>query len=155
MSDDMSFQISIPADNDGYILLQCEHCGEYFKLTVADCEDDGVLSIRCPGCGLISDSFITDDVMKLALAKTENYAMDAIFDAFKDLEKKTKNSFISISAGKKPVHKREDPIRTGIEAMEIAGFSCCKRTAKIKPILRITGCYCPFCGVKNYETEQN
>lgn len=150
-----NFEISIPSDDDGYILLQCAYCGDFFKLTVADCEDDGILNIHCPSCGLISDSFITDDVMKLALAKVENYAMDAIYDAFKDLERTNKKGSVSFEAGKKPAHKSEDPIHSGIQAMEIAGFSCCKRTAKIKPLLHITGCYCPFCGVKNYETEQN
>lgn len=149
----VNFEISIPSDNDGYILLQCAYCGEYFKLTVADCEDDGILSIHCPSCGLISDSYITEDVMKLAIAKAENYAMDAIYDAFKDMERKSKKDSISIKAGHKPAKRKEDPIRTGIEAMEISVFSCCKKTSKIKPLLRITGCYCPFCGVKNYETE--
>ena len=51
------------------------------------------------------------------------------------------------------MHESEDSIRSGIEAMEICNFPCCKRTAKIKPLLKMTGAYCPFCGVKNYEIE--
>lgn len=30
LSDTVNFEITIPSDNDGYILLQCEHCGEFF-----------------------------------------------------------------------------------------------------------------------------
>lgn len=59
----------------------------------------------------------------------------------------------STKAGKRPKHENEDPIRSGIEAMEICNFSCRKRTAKIKPLLKMTGAYCLFCGVKNYEIE--
>ena len=33
MSDEINMTISIPTDDDGYVLLQCEHCGTYFKAT--------------------------------------------------------------------------------------------------------------------------
>ena len=96
MSDDIKFEISIPADNDGYILLRCSHCGEFFKLTAKDCEDDGTLNIYCPSCGLISESYLTQDVIELAQTIASNYAMDMIYEAFKDMEKSTKkNSFVS------------------------------------------------------------
>ena len=45
MSDDFHMEISIPADNDGYILLQCPNCGTFFKATPSDIEDDGVLEL--------------------------------------------------------------------------------------------------------------
>jgi len=35
------------------------------------------------------------------------------------------------------MHESEDSIRSGIEAMEICNFPCCKRTAKIKPLLKM------------------
>lgn len=154
MSDDIKFEISIPADNDGYILLRCSHCGEYFKLTAKDCEDDGILNIYCPSCGLISESYLTQDVIELAQIIASNYAMDMIYEAFKDMEKSAKkNSFVSFKAGKRPRREAENPIKVGIEALEIADFECCRKTAKIKPLLKITGCCCPFCGVKNFEIK--
>lgn len=153
MSNDISFEISIPSDDDGFILLQCGHCGEFFKITVAESNNDDNLFIYCPSCGLVSDNYLTEDVIELAQKMVSNYAMNMIYDAFKDLERSTKNSFVSFKAGKRPRHEEERPIRTGIEAMEIAEFECCKKQAKIKPLLKITGCYCPFCGVKNYEVD--
>ena len=36
MSDEINMTISIPTDDDGYVLLQCEHCGTYFKATPSD-----------------------------------------------------------------------------------------------------------------------
>lgn len=116
MSDDISFEITIPSDDDGYILLQCERCGEYFKITAADTRDDKLLDIYCPCCGLVSENYITEDVAKLAQSIAQNYAMDLIYNAFKDLERKTKKDIIRFKAGKKPRHEDENPIRSGIEA---------------------------------------
>lgn len=153
MGSEVHFDIPIPSDDDGYVLLQCEHCGSFFKVCPSDVEDDCVLNIFCPSCGLISDNYLTNDVLELAGNMVENYANDLIYNAFKDLERKTKSNVITFTAGKKPRPKPENPIRAGIEAMEIASFPCCGRSAKIKPLLKMTGGYCPFCGVKNYEIE--
>lgn len=154
VSDEFHITISIPTDDEGYILLRCEHCGTFFKATPSDIEDDGVLHIFCPSCGLISDSYVTEDVIELARRIVENKVNDMIYDAFKDLERHNKrNSVVKFNTGKRPKHETEDPIRSGIDALEIASFPCCSRTAKIKPLLKMTGAYCPFCGVKNYETE--
>lgn len=153
MGDEIKFSISIPSDDDGYVLMQCEHCGTFFKACPNDIEDDSVLEIFCPSCGLISKSYVTDDVLKLASNMAENYVNDMIHDMFKDLERHSKHGLVRFKAGKKPRPKPENPIRSGIEALEIAKFPCCNRTAKIKPLLKMAGCYCPFCGVKNYEIE--
>ena len=96
---------------------------------------------------------VTEDVIELALAMTINRVSDVIYDNFKKMERQFKKGPITFKAGRRPKHEPENPIHSGIEAMEIATFSCCKRTAKVKPILKLTGCYCPFCGVKNYEIE--
>ena len=34
MSDEINMTIPIPTDDDGYVLLQCEQCGTYFKATL-------------------------------------------------------------------------------------------------------------------------
>ena len=67
--EDFRMEISIPADDEGYVLLQCPKCGEKFKLTPTDIESDEVEDIYCPLCGLTSESFWTDDVFELAQAK--------------------------------------------------------------------------------------
>lgn len=153
MDNEFSIEISIPTDDYGYILLQCSHCGTFFKSTPADLEDNRVLEIYCPSCGLTSDNYITEDVFELAVAMGHNKAMDMIYDEFKKMERQFKKDPVTFKAGKRPKHEPENPIRSGIEAFEITTFPCCNRTAKVKPILKITGCYCPFCGVKNYEVE--
>ncbi len=153
MGDEIVMTISIPTDDDGYVLLKCPTCGIYFKATPSDIKDDGVLEVFCPGCGLAGESYITEEVLELAMAMTENKAMDLIHQEFKKMERQFRKGPVTFKAGKRPKRKPEDPIHSGIEALEIAHFLCCKRTAKIKPILKMTGCYCPFCGVKNFEVE--
>ena len=145
MSDEFYMTISIPTDDEGYILLLCEHCGTFFKATPYDIEDDGVLRIFCPSCGLTSENYVTEDVIDLAMRMIKNTANDKLYAVFKKLERYNKrNSTIKFKAGKRIKHETEDPICSGIETLEVANFPCCKRTVKIKPLLKMTGAYCPF-----------
>lgn len=153
MDSDFSIKISIPTDDHGYILLQCSYCGTFFKLTPNDIEDDRILDIYCPSCGLISDDYFTEDVLELAVVIAQNKVMDNLYDKFNELGRQYKKGPVTFKAGKRPKPEPENPIRSGIDALVITNFPCCIRTAKIKPLLKITGCYCPFCGVKNYEIE--
>ena len=153
MSDNITFEISIPSDDDGYILQQCEHCGSFFKCTAKDLKDDEILNIYCPSCGLISDNYLTEDVIELANAKIENYVSDMIYDSFKKLEKSSSKSLVKFKAGKKPKQKTENPIRSGIDELIEKHYLCCNRSAKIKPILKLSGSYCPFCGVISFADE--
>ena len=153
MHEENEIRINIPCDADGYLLLRCERCGEFFKLKPSDIEDEGTIWIFCPCCGLTSENYFTSDVIELALTASRNYAYDYIYDAFKGLEKKTKNGIIRFKAGNKPRHEEERPIKSIIDAFEIISFACCKRSAKTRPGFKFTGGYCPFCGVKNYEIE--
>lgn len=153
VSDEMSFEINIPTDEDGYVLLKCPICGELFKLTPSDYRDDSVFAIYCPACGLAGDSYITEDVLELGLAMAENYANDLLLKEFKKLERKTKGSMISFKVTHTPKKKSEHPIMLTVEALDIKLYSCCKMKAKIKPILKMSGSYCPYCGVVDYGIE--
>ena len=140
--------ISIPTDNDGFVLLQCMLCGEFFKLRPKEVSADDVIEICCPCCGLKSPTYMTQDVVKLAITITENMVDEALYTAVKKLERKSRNSIVSFKAGKKPTKREEYPIRSGIENMEMVHYRCCDRDVRIKPIYRLCGSYCPFCGVR-------
>lgn len=141
-------EISIPADNDGFALLQCSLCGEFFKVRPDDYQADDVIEIWCPSCGLKADNYFTDDALDLAEKKVENYASELLYNEMKKWERQFKGSLISFKVDKKPQPREEYPIKYGIDALEIMKYSCCKRDAKIKPIYKICGSYCPFCGVR-------
>ena len=95
MSDEINMTIPIPTDDDGYVLLQCEQCGTYFKATPADLKDDGVLHIFCPSCGLISENYVTEDVLELAMKMATNAVNDMIYNEFKKMERKRKKGIIT------------------------------------------------------------
>ncbi|SDA24983.1 hypothetical protein SAMN02910447_02597 [Ruminococcus sp. YE71] len=147
MSDTVSFEISIPSDNDGYALLQCENCGEYFKCTPHDIESDEILNIYCPNCGLTSESYITNDVIQLANAMITNYIQDTLYDFSKKMERQfSHNKFVKYKAGRRPKKAYEPPIYSTIEDLVEYKYMCCARSAKISPLLKMSVCFCPFCG---------
>jgi hypothetical protein len=154
MSDTINLEISIPADDEGYILLQCSHCGSFFKITSEDLKDESVFNIYCPCCGLISDNYYTEDVIELAQTKVYNLAMDMIYDAFKDMERhNSSKSAVKFKAGNKPKHEHENPIRTRIDELKIMQYDCCHRSAKVSPLIQMSASYCPFCGVIHFGDE--
>ena len=143
--DDFYIDVSIPADDEGFVLLRCPKCGEYFKLSPDDIESDGVFDIYCPLCGLISENYLTDDVVELAQAKALNYLLGDFYHEMKKLERKSHNSIVKIKANK-PKKEEESLIMSTIDSMDIVDFECCKRQAKIRYLLNYCGCYCPYCG---------
>lgn len=145
--------MSIPSDNESFILLKCYYCGNYFKLQPKDINDEGILNIYCPSCGLVSDEYLTDDVLDLVNAKIYNEIANTIEKSFEQINSQLKGRTVALKLNAEPKYKYENQLWTGIDALEITTFSCCKKIAKIKPLLKFTGCYCPFCGVKNFETE--
>lgn len=147
MNDIVTFEIAIPSDNDGYVLLQCEYCGEYFKCAPHDMESDEILHIYCPSCGLISESYITEDVIRLANAMIENYIQDTLYDFSKKVERQfSHNKFVKYKAGRKPKKEYEPPVYSTIEDLVEYNYRCCDRSAKINPLLKMSVSFCPFCG---------
>lgn len=149
MDDTVNFQISIPADPDGFILLQCSLCGEYFKLTSSDIEDDSQIQIWCPNCGLVSENYLTDEVIELGMRTLKNHAADIINNAMKDLEKSLKGKHIKFEKSKALEKEPTDPLQSKVENLDVFNFECCHKSAKISPSLSFSGCYCPFCGEAN------
>ncbi len=108
MNDDFHMEITIPTDNDGYVLLKCPNCGTYFKATPSDIEDDGVLELFCPSCGLVGENYITEDILELAMAMVQNKAMDLIYEKFLKMERQFRNGPVKFKVGKRPKHEHEN-----------------------------------------------
>jgi predicted RNA-binding Zn-ribbon protein involved in translation (DUF1610 family) len=145
-----SIEISIPTDNSGYLLLQCPLCGELFKLLPKQAEDDAVLEIRCPGCGLVSDNYLTEDVVELAMAKAGNVFLDELHKEMRKLEMQTKNSLVQVKAGKQPQHDPEPILMPSIDALTEKACENCVRRMKIAPALLFSVYTCPYCGESEF-----
>ena len=152
MSEELVFKISVPTDEEGFVLLKCPLCGELFKLHPSDYRDDSVFEVYCPSCGLVSDNYVTDDVIELGMVMIENYANDLITKELKKIERKAKGN-ISFKVSKKSRRKPEQPIMLTIEALDKKVYPCCKKEVKLKQILKMSGSYCPYCGVIDYGFE--
>ena len=153
MGEEQSFTISIPADNEGYVLLKCPKCSELFKLRPFEFKQDSVFDIYCPCCGLVSDSYITEDVLELAQTMIGNYFSDMFDREIKKIERQTRNSMLQVKVKNKTRKKKEMPIMLTVETLDEKLYLCCKKTAKIKPIIKMSGSYCPYCGVIDYGIE--
>ncbi|BCJ99936.1 TFIIB-type zinc ribbon-containing protein [Anaerocolumna chitinilytica] len=146
-------EIRIPCDSEGFILLKCPICGALFKLDANVLDDDSIFDIYCPECGLVSDSYITEDVLELALIMAGNYLDDMMMNEFRKLERDTRNSPLKFKVTGNLQKEKEHPIKLTVEALERKVYRCCKKEAKIKPIIKMSGSYCPYCGVQDYGIE--
>ena len=146
--DDISFEIDIPADDEGYVLFRCPKCGEFFKIMPSDYYAEEIREIYCPLCGLVSENYLTNDVIELGLVMVKNHALNMIYDAFDQISKNTRNSCVKIKVNK-PRLTELNPLRSTVDSMNIHEFKCCKRTAKLRHSLSYCGSYCPFCGGRN------
>ncbi|WP_377482166.1 MAG: hypothetical protein P2A85_29155 (plasmid) [Microcoleus anatoxicus] len=147
---DVSFQITVPSDNDGFITLQCPFCDDRFKLTVEDFQREDIIEIFCPYCGLRHQhsQFLRDEVIEQAQIIASNYAKSLLNQWVKDLEKSTKrNKFVNFKAGKLPKLETEK-ILFEQEELETTTLVCCLVTVKTRPLNKVIGVYCPCCGVK-------
>ncbi len=153
MSDNLNMEISIPSDSDGFILLQCPLCSEYFKLTAQDINAEDVLGIWCPNCGMRSENYLSEEIIKLATVMCKNKVEDMLYREMKKLEQKTRGKFITFKTGRKPTPEYEAPVVPGIDALDIENYICCKKQAKISPSVKLVGGYCPFCGVNHDECK--
>lgn len=138
--------IKLPIDEEGFVLLQCNLCGEYFKMKAEDLEAEENINIWCPYCGLKSDNYIPEEVKEMAIKKAINQMNNIIYNSFKDLERNTRNNrSCRIKSGKKPREEEIHPIKVKINKLEDKEYKCCKKKVKVKPLLIETGSYCPFC----------
>lgn len=148
-----TFQISIPADEDGYVKFQCPYCNQRFKLSASEIEYSDVVDLYCPICGLVNEveCFYSDEVIEKAISIVENEAMNMIYDMFKGLERKTRsNKNFKVKAGKKP----NVPIKELYESIDeliIVKVDCCDKHIKVNELDRLVEVYCSYCGVKDYE----
>lgn len=148
--EDIGFQLTIPSDEDGHVLLRCSRCGELFKVSVEEMEDDSVLDTYCPACGMTADNFLTEDVVRLALATATNRAASAVA---KELDRQLSGvggGLVSISVDMETDKEPEIPLKASIEALELVHCPDCGRASKIQPALAMSMSVCPYCGIGQF-----
>lgn len=131
----MEIILSKLADSDGCITLQCNHCGDRFKVNVQEFEDFEGEFMYCASCGLSSNPqelVFTEDFKKNAQIEMENLALKELQRMFG--KKNVKGKF------KIPSNLYE------INDMNLIQKNCCNRQVKINNAANFTSTYCPYCG---------
>lgn len=147
--DNFTLTIEIATDSDGFIPMECPLCEERFGLRIEDIEDDEVLEIRCPHCGIASESFVTPEIVELAETKLANLALGLIHDEIEKLERTTRGKTVEIKAGKRPHEEAESILTAEVNSLLEVQCDSCGREAKISPTLAFSIFVCPCCGVSN------
>ena len=148
----MEKNITIYSDEDGFTLLQCHLCGEYFKLPTCTVNDEITVNIWCPYCGLNGKNYTTSEMLDVGMRIAENEMNEMIYKMFKDFERKIRgNNFMTFKADKKTESRVIIPIKERVNNLDIKELKCCHTRVKIKPVTKMCGYYCPICGGINYE----
>lgn len=139
--------ISIPLDEEGYMLLQCPRCGEFFKVRSEDYEAEDVEDLWCPMCGIKSDSFLPDEVIELAKAKVLNQVLGDFSRELAKIGRTTsRQSFIQMTVSSQFDQEREGDVLPSVDAFQVATCGFCERNEKLKPLPMYVGAFCAFCG---------
>ena len=137
--------MQVPTDDEGYLALQCPHCGDAFKIRGSDYQERELSDLYCANCGLSGEfgSFLPPDVIEAMQQAAMNHILPDLEKAVADLNK-TSGGLISIRAeiDKPPP---ADEIRAVTDLAE-AQLPCCETAVKLPFRNAAAVFYCPFCG---------
>ena len=146
-----SIQVTVPADEDGFVSFECPHCEQRFKLRADEVQESYAISLFCPICGLAHelDHFYSKAFTEKAMNIVEQEAMETAHNIFKKFERQSRNSkFVKSKAGPKPRFDIKEMYENIDELVEVEA-KCCKKHLKVTGLDRSIGAYCAYCGVKD------
>lgn len=146
--EDVSLEISIPLDEDGFIEMECDYCKNRFMLHNNVYKSEENINFFCPICGLPNrtDTFFVPEVLEKAQQMALNYMWDEIDRTLgKSIKQFNKNGFIKMSMKMPQKEKEKELYAPSAEYVECEK-TCCKLKIKVRNIDKETGTYCPVCG---------
>lgn len=144
----VTLEISIPLDEDGFIEMECDFCKNRFMLHKNVYESEDNLNFFCPVCGLPNrtNTFFCPEVLEKAQQEAMNYMLDEIDRTLgKTIKGINKSGFIKMTM-KKPRKEPERELYAPSDDYETVHRSCCDVDVKVKNIDKEIGIYCPICG---------
>ena len=154
MNNKKNIKFKIPIDNEGFISLNCPYCNCSFKLEFAIVDKENVIILYCPNCGLHSspNNFIPLKILKHAETLITNEIKKSLNDFTDNLEKTfKKNKYISFKKNKNFNIEIPEPLFETNHKLEPLELNCCNCKVKVLMTDKLTGIYCPYCGVKSNE----
>lgn len=145
-----SFELELPADDEGFVSFACPHCAGRFKLRAAEYEEFAQNPLYCPLCGLSADTseFLTKDAEQVIEDHATNLANDLVHEMFKRLERQSRGSKgFQFKAGPRPKKKPITQIHE-VTDLAVVDLRCCGLAAKVPASDALAVVYCPYCGTE-------
>lgn len=145
---EITLQISIPIDKDGFLEMECDFCKNRFMLKKEVYENEDNISFFCPVCGLpnYTNTFFCPEVLEKAQQKAVNYMYDELDRTLgKTIRNINKSGYIKMTM-KKPPRENERELYLPFDNYEKVQKKCCGIDVKVKSLDKEIGTYCPICG---------
>ena len=145
---DISLEISIPLDSDGFIEMECDYCQNRFMLHHQVYESEENINFFCPVCGLPNrtNTFFVPEVTEKIEQIALNYMLDEVDKTIgKSLKQFNKSRLINMSI-RTPKREIERDLYTPSSVYVDCEKTCCGLKVKVKNIDKEIGIYCPVCG---------
>lgn len=150
---EVRFSFTIQGDSEGYITLECPFCESEFKVKAGEyqSDDNPVIELFCPYCGLTSDksNYYTRETIEKAEALAKNYAIEQLNKSFGKMAR-------SINSGGKGIVKMNVKPLKKVNVKELKErdtteeiFACttCEYHVKVLYCAGASKVFCPYCGV--------
>ena len=148
---DVSLEVSIPLDDDGFIDMECDFCQNRFMLHKDVYESEENLNFFCPICGLPNkiNTFYCTEVLEAVQRKALNYMHSQINRRFgKTIRDINRSGFIKMEM-EMPRREAEKELYAPLEDYETVHEICCDIDVKVRALDKEIGIYCPICGGTN------
>lgn len=147
---DVSFELKIEGDSEGYITFECPFCESEFKLQAGEfqSDDNNFVELYCPYCGLTDEvtSFYSEEVMRQAQVIAYNYAIEELNKVFGNLAKNVSSSNC-IKMKWKPLQKvNTKELKDKDTVEEVFGCPTCGNHEKVLYCAGVSKVYCAYCG---------
>ena len=145
-----NIKLEIQGDSEGYVTFECPFCESEFKLKVSEYQnnEEDILELHCPYCGLIADTnqFYTKEVIEEAKARVYNEVVGQLNKSFVGMAKSmNKNKLVNMKV--KPLKKLVSKELKELDTVEEV-FECpsCKKHEKILYCAGVSKAFCAYCG---------
>lgn len=148
---DVSLEVSIPLDEDGFVEMGCDFCKNRFMLHKDVYENEENLNFFCPICGLPNriNSFFCPEILEAAQRKALNYMYSEINHRLGKTIRDINRSGLIKMEMKIPHQEAEKELYAPLKDYEVVHEICCDVDVKVKTLDKEIGIYCPICGGTN------
>jgi transcription elongation factor Elf1 len=148
---DISFDIRIEGDSEGYVTFECPFCESEFKLNASEFQDEDniITELFCPYCGLTDEinTFYSKEVIEQAEAIAYNYMVEQMNKMFNNFKRSVRgNKYIKVDFKElKKVNLKELKDKDTVEEI----FSCriCENHVRVLYYAGASKVFCSYCGV--------